>query len=156
VTAVSLQRILIATDFGDASVAAVKYGVALAEAFGAVLHVLHVVEPLPGIGLPEVAMVASPTDAAETRRRAEQELAGVLTREERERFAARLEVRTGKAVVEIVGYARSEGVDLIVVGTHGRGAVLEVLLGSVAANVVRHAPCPVLTVRPTGHDFVTI
>ena len=48
---------------------------------------------------------------------------------------------------EIVGYARDEGMDLIVMGTHGRKAVAHLLLGSVAERVVRTAPCPVLTVR---------
>ncbi|MDP6582452.1 MAG: universal stress protein [Vicinamibacterales bacterium] len=45
-------------------------------------------------------------------------------------------------------------IDIIILGTHGRGAVTHMVLGSVAENVVRTAPCPVLTVRPAGHEFV--
>ena len=56
--------------------------------------------------------------------------------------------------VEIIKAARSEDADLIVIGTHGRGAVAHMLLGSVAEKVVRKAPCPVLTVREGEHDFV--
>ena len=56
--------------------------------------------------------------------------------------------------VAIADYARQHGIDLIVMGTHGRGAVAHVLLGNVAERVVRTAPCPVLTVRNQEHEFV--
>jgi nucleotide-binding universal stress UspA family protein len=55
--------------------------------------------------------------------------------------------------VEIVRYARDENMDLIVLGTHGRGPIAHMLLGSVAERVVRKAHCPVLTVRPERHAF---
>jgi nucleotide-binding universal stress UspA family protein len=61
----------------------------------------------------------------------------------------------GNPYAEIVQYAEESGIDLIVVGTHGRGAFAHLLLGSVAEKVVRKAHCPVLTVRPAGHQFVT-
>jgi nucleotide-binding universal stress UspA family protein len=54
----------------------------------------------------------------------------------------------------IVTYAHDASVDLIVMGTHGRGAIAQLLMGSVAERVVRIAPCPVLTVRHPEHDFV--
>ena len=54
----------------------------------------------------------------------------------------------------IVDYARHAKVELIVMGTHGRGAVAQLLMGSVAERVVRIAPCPVLTVRHPEHEFV--
>jgi nucleotide-binding universal stress UspA family protein len=54
----------------------------------------------------------------------------------------------------IVEHAKTESVDLIVMGTHGRGAVAHLLMGSVAERVVRIAPCPVLTVRHPEHEFV--
>jgi len=56
--------------------------------------------------------------------------------------------------VAIVDYAKQARVDLIVTGTHGRGAVAHLLMGSVAERVVRTAPCPVLTVRHPEHEFV--
>ena len=55
---------------------------------------------------------------------------------------------------EIVQYAKAAGIDLIVMGTHGRGAMAHLLVGSVAETVVRTAPCPVLTVRHPEHEFV--
>jgi nucleotide-binding universal stress UspA family protein len=56
-------------------------------------------------------------------------------------------VLPGRTFVEIIQYARRVGADLIVMGTHGRSALKQMLLGSVAEKVVRKAPCPVLTVR---------
>jgi universal stress protein A len=63
--------------------------------------------------------------------------------------------RMGNAYLEIVNYASEMNIDLIVVGTHGRGELAHMFLGSVAEKVVRRSPCPVLTVRPAGHQFVT-
>ncbi len=60
----------------------------------------------------------------------------------------------GTPFVEIVRYAKDNNVDVIVMGTHGRGAIVHMLLGSVAEKVVRKAPCPVLVVRDQEHDFV--
>ena len=60
----------------------------------------------------------------------------------------------GHDFVEILKYASGNGIDLIVMGTHGRGAVKHMLLGSVAEMVVRKAPCPVLTVRHPGYEFI--
>ena len=54
----------------------------------------------------------------------------------------------------ILRYAKEQQIDLIVMGTHGRGAVSHLLIGSVAENVVRKAPCPVLTIRHPEHDFI--
>ena len=60
----------------------------------------------------------------------------------------------GQPFVEIIRYAREKNVDVIVMGTHGRGAVAHMLLGSVTEQVVRMASCPVLTVRDPGHEFI--
>ena len=60
----------------------------------------------------------------------------------------------GSPKVEIVRYARQHDVDVIVLATHGRSGLAHVIIGSVAECVVRAAPCPVLTVRPEGHQFV--
>ena len=63
-------------------------------------------------------------------------------------------ITSNTPALAIVGYARDARVDLIVMGTHGRGAMAHLLMGSVAERVVRTAPCPVLTVRHPEHDFV--
>jgi nucleotide-binding universal stress UspA family protein len=56
-------------------------------------------------------------------------------------------VRSGSPAAEIIRYAEDRSIDLIVMGTHGRGIVAHAVMGSVAEKVVRTAPCPVLTVR---------
>ena len=65
------------------------------------------------------------------------------------------ELKSGSPIAHIVEYARATGIDLIVMGTHGRSGFSHLLLGSVAENVVRCAPCSVLTVRPTDHSKAT-
>jgi nucleotide-binding universal stress UspA family protein len=60
----------------------------------------------------------------------------------------------GSPKAEIIAYARKHQIDLIVLATHGRSGLAHVLMGSVSESVVRTARCPVLTVRPEGHQFV--
>ena len=154
-TVVTLKRILVPTDFSDPSDVALRYGVGFAETFGAHLHLLHVVErPIEQQWAAELAMVAAIDVEAEARAKSDAALSELLTKAERERFAARLVTVTGAPFAEIVRYARRENIDLIVMGTHGRAALAHLLIGSVAENVVRKAPCPVLTVPIAGHDFV--
>jgi nucleotide-binding universal stress UspA family protein len=62
----------------------------------------------------------------------------------------------GRPFEEIVRFAKEHQIDLIVIGSHGRRGLSHLLLGSVAERVVRIAGCPVLTVRPDQHQFVTV
>jgi nucleotide-binding universal stress UspA family protein len=102
----------------------------------------------------EVYVAALPGVHEEMERQARERLEALLTAEERERYHATLALRSGSPFVEVVRYARDEGMDLIVLGTHGRGAIAHMLLGSVAERVVRKAHCPVVTVRLPEHSFV--
>ena len=90
--------------------------------------------------------------------RGEQELlGGLLSAQDRQEITAEYVLRQsgiGGPYVEIVRYAQERDIDLIVMGTHGRGFVAHMLMGSVAEKVVRKAPCPVLTVRHPEHEFV--
>jgi len=84
-------------------------------------------------------------------------LSSLLTAEEQQAIRAEYVLRAsglGGPYVEIVRYAKERDIDLIVMGTHGRGFVAHMLMGSVTEKVVRRAPCPVLTVRHSEHDFV--
>lgn len=155
--AFSLKRILVPTDFSETLAAALKDALPLAAEFGAELHVLHVLDMTAGqFFAAEMAMVPSPAIEAEARQRAEAELATLLTRDEIANYRARLVTEQGAPFAAIIRYAREHEVDLIVMGTHGRGAVAHLIIGSVAENVVRKAPCPVLTIPPKSHDFVTM
>ena len=145
---IALKNILLATDFSEPSGAALEYAKSLAEAFGASVHVLHVLEDLAAHAwTTEVYVAALPGVHEEMERQARERLETVFTAEERARYRAHPELRTGSPFVEIVRYAREQQIDLIVMGTHGRGPIAHMLLGSVAERVVRKAPCPVLTVR---------
>lgn len=132
-------RILVPIDFSVSSAAALAYARTLAARFGASLHLLHVLEN--DFLRP---MVADP-QAAETA--AVRQLHELLTAEERQRGAVPVVLRSDAVAEEIVDYARSNGVDLIVIGTHGRSGLAHLLKGSVAERVVRTAPCMVLTSR---------
>jgi nucleotide-binding universal stress UspA family protein len=68
---------------------------------------------------------------------------------------SRMATVVGSPFYEIVRYAEEQQIDLIVIGTHGRGPIGHMLLGSVAEKVVRKSPCPVLTVREPQHHFVS-
>lgn len=151
----TIATILVATDFSDASDAALRYAKSLAAAYGATIHVLHVLEDLAAHAwTTEVYVAALPGVHEEMERQARERLDAALTAEERDAYKAHLTLRTGSAFVEIVRHAREIKADLLVMGTHGRGAIAHMLLGSVAERVVRKAPCPVLTVRQPEHEFV--
>jgi len=142
-----LKQILVATDFSEASAAALNYGRALARTFGASLHLLHVMEN-PFLR-PHAADPHTLTDAALAH------LLSRLTDEDRRTLHATATLETSDHPAdEIVTYARKRHIDLIVMGTHGRGTMAQILGGSGAERVVRTAPCPVLTVRHPEHEFV--
>lgn len=145
----TLTRILLPTDFSDTAQYALDYARELAGRFDATVHLLHVVpDPLQTLAV-EVAPVVSDLAASWTAD-AERRLEEVRIEGPRTVRA----VRVGHAFVEILRYAADNAIDLIVMGTHGRGPVEHLLLGSVAEKVVRKASCPVLTVKQAGHVFV--
>jgi len=151
---IELKRILVPTDFSEPSAAAVKYAKAFAEAFGASLHVLHVLED-PFIFAPTSEGYAAPPEFyADMEKNARDRLGTVLSDADLKKLKTQLALKKGSPFVEIVRYAKSEDIDLIVMGTHGRGPIAHMLMGSVAERVVRKAPCPVLTVRNPEHEFV--
>ncbi len=152
---IHLKQILVPTDFSDNSEVARKYAIAFAEMTGARLHVVHVQSSPLVPGWPAEIYVPPPTGFFERiERDAKERLDGWLTAPEKERFKATLVCLTGSPFIEIVQYAKRQEIDLIVMGTHGRGPVSHMLIGSVAERVVRKAPCPVLTVRHPQHEFV--
>lgn len=153
---ITLKRILVATDFGEAADVALGYGRELARAFGAKIDVLHVADNVLGRGFGgEGFMAAYPELQSQVEESAAKQLDRLMTDEDRAMLGARPVLRTSTSAAEaIVAYARDAAVDLIIMGTHGRGAMAHLLMGSVAERVVRTAPCPVLTVRHPEHEFV--
>ena len=150
---IELKRLLLPTDFSEYSTAATKYACALAEQFNSELHILHVLEfyPFtPGFGL----QAFTDTLIEEVTAHANKSLETVV---DPQWAAGRPVVRslaTGTPFVEIIRYAREHEIDMIVMATHGRSALSHLVMGNVAERVVRKASCPVLTIRPEGHQFV--
>ena len=151
-----LKQILVATDFSEPSEAALQYGRELARTFGAQLTVLHACENIAARAYGADGFVfAEPELQRDVEAAARKQMDALLTDEDRNVLKANSVVLTANSTAaSIVNFARETNTDLIVMGTHGRGAVAHLLMGSVAERVVRTAPCPVLTVRHPEHDFV--
>jgi universal stress protein A len=151
----ALKNILVATDFGEPAAVALAYGRDLARQYGATLHVFHVTDNM----LARYAGDMQPIYTGDVQREIEQaartQLDALLTDEDRVQLRARSLVESSLSPAStIVDYAKTNAIDLIVVGTHGRGAMKHLLLGSVAERVVRLAPCPVLTVHSHEREFL--
>ena len=128
---VALRQILVATDFGEPARAALEHAREFQAIFGGTLHLLH---------------IAPPGKESEGR---EQLVALVKAdiQHGRVRVSVLASTHPGAAIVK---FARDMSIDLIVVGTHGRSGFADFFMGSVAQEVVRTAPCPVLTMRPAA------
>ena len=144
---ITIRRILVPTDFSECALPAVRYAAELADKFAAELVLLHVVSDAV-LALPDAVMPTPATDLHALTEAGKTGLANLIAAEKLERLNPRPEVRLGSPAAEIIAAATDLHADLVCIGTHGRGGIARVLLGSVAELVVRQAPCPVLTVRP--------
>ena len=142
------RTILVPTDFSEPSAAALAYAKQLADAFRSSIHLLHVTMDPASQPWAEEGYPASLSAMREQLKlQAQRNLAEALPAADRKKYRARLVVVAGSPFSRIVDYAKRNAVDLIVIGTHGRGALARAMLGSVTERVVRLAPCPVLAVR---------
>lgn len=152
---ITLKNVLVPTDFSVTSASALDYGREFARTFGATLHVLHVVENSLMWAGPEAVGIDFVHLQEELATAARETLDRLVTSEDRVQLKAVPAVRSGNSPAsEIAAYAKAEGIDLIVLGTHGRGMIGHLLLGNVAEKVVRIATCPVLTVHHPEHEFL--
>lgn len=165
-----LQKILVPIDYSDHSYQALQWGASLAQIYGAQIILLHVlpkaVEELPrhlptrdwvphyyyegGPGTEAIRLEPVIIDLIEDARSRLDDLAA---KDLQENLPVQVRIAVGKPGVEILRQAADEGVDLIVMGTHGRTGLRHALLGSVAEKVVRTAPCPVFTVKAAMHPL---
>jgi nucleotide-binding universal stress UspA family protein len=150
------EKILFPTDFSDLALAPLRHARTLVEAFDAELHCLHVVDDAyqywSAMGPESIPVGPPPENLIELAQTRMQEFrAEHLTGLKNE---AVTEVTMGRPFAEIIAYARANDISLIVMGTHGRGAIAQMLLGSTTEKVVRKAPCAVMTVRAREHEFV--
>jgi nucleotide-binding universal stress UspA family protein len=152
---IQIKKVLCPVDFSACSDHALQYGVALAEAYGAELQLLHIVEPPAASyeGIVDSALL--PVEALEAfQQTCLDHLKRLAARAEKQYPRVTYHIGNGIPFVGIIRSAKAENVDLIVVGTHGRTGLSHALLGSVAERLVRKAPCPVLTVKHPEHEFV--
>ena len=144
----TFERILCAIDFSDCSLAALNYALALAEGANAHLTAVNVIEWTP-IGYDP--LIGPPTDMVGYRMSAEadgrERLHQAVVRANAKNVGVNEVVTSGKPQREILRIAREQGCDLIVLGIHGRNPIDRMFFGSTAEPIVRHAPCPVLTIR---------
>lgn len=143
------KKILFCADFSENSTPARHYAEDFSIAFGAELHVLHIVDPSP-LGYPLFAD-RIPFDFVDLQAKIETSVAEELELVVKECGEKGVNVkayyRTGKPSAEVIQYAEENSMDLIVMGTHGWTGIKHLVMGSTAENVVRLAKCPVLTVR---------
>jgi nucleotide-binding universal stress UspA family protein len=139
----NVRSILVAADFSACSEDAFRIARALARDYQARLVVLHVATPPPLVTPGELQKALQRSDGyrAELESRLRQVYAADSSP------GVEYQVQDGDPAVEILGVAQEVGCNLIVMGTHGRTGVGRLLMGSVAEQVVRKAPCPVLTVK---------
>jgi nucleotide-binding universal stress UspA family protein len=151
----TISHIVVPVDFGEASNAALAYAKMLASHFNASLAVVHVYDDLfarAGFA-PEVYGTVPPGPGDEALRDLHTRLTALIRPGEVLRGAS-VEVLQGPTSRAIVDYAVHCGASLIVMGTHGRKGLAHAVLGSVAGQVLRCAPCPVLAVRQTPQAAV--
>ena len=149
---VKLTKILVPVDFSDCSRKALAYAVPFAEQFGASLVVLHVIPPYYAVdpyGLAQIERIE-----AELEQNGRSRLTELVIDTVPSDINAGILLRHGRATAEIVDAAKELEIDLIIISTHGHTGLKHVVFGSTAENVIRHAPCPVLTVREKEHEFI--
>jgi universal stress protein A len=151
-----IKRVLVPTDFSPTSELATQYAIDIAPP-GASIHVLHVVDDAGLLAsYPEGQFVDFVKLRAELMADAERNLEEAMTRFAAPQAVVTTEVVMGRPVAQIVATAKTRHADLIVMGTHGRGAIAHLVLGSVAERVLRAAHCPVLAVRDDSRAADTL
>jgi len=156
------KKVLCPVDLSDFSLEALKLAVKVAESSAAELDILHVIHnPFDDIYMGEItqtnpalidAYASEPQRRAKVLRATEEHSAVLLKQFCHEVVAhyskARYHVRRGDPFEAIIDAAEDLHTDLVVLATHGRTGLKRLVIGNVAEKVVRHAPCPVLTVKP--------
>jgi nucleotide-binding universal stress UspA family protein len=152
---IRLEKVLVPTDFSDTANWALKYGIELARANGATLHVLHVVtEPRHEAWMGYTPAWDYMNEIDRFKTDAVAQMQEDLAAQHAGTLPVVVDAAHGDAAEEILRYASEHGVGLIVCGTHGRRGWNRLVMGSIAEVVVRKAPCPVLTVQHPEREFV--
>jgi universal stress protein A len=143
-----LRHILVPVDLSETSRQALDYAVEIGAKFEARIVLLYAIDLSQLITASQAYATLPPAVVEEQRRAARATLAAFAERAKKRGLRARVLVEEGSPYGVIVDAARRLKADVIIMTTHGRTGVKRALMGSVAETVLRHAPCPVLTVRP--------
>ena len=149
---IKIKEILAPTDFSERSQHALKYAAELARRFDAKLHLLNVIEHPVTVAS---EMVFEPQRVEDERTANAKALQDLSTNVVFQGIATSSEALIGVTDLEILRVAKARDVDLLVIATHGRTGLAHLFMGSVAERLIQRAKCPVLTVRPEGHQFVS-
>jgi glycine betaine transporter len=145
------KNILVPTDLSEGAEEALDFACELAAKLGAKIHLLNTIT-IPTLGVPELGLALTSTVIDQLIDENQKALDALRASRCSHADMGEVVLKTGDARDAIVTTAKELGIDLIVMGTHGRRGVTRALLGSVAETVVRSAPCPVLTVRAHSHE----
>lgn len=155
---VKIEKILVPIDFSDNSEKAIRYGIEIGRDRNASVSFLHVVNQRIIDAIQELNIRGYKGDFVSAVRKLVKEKENVLKQfvptELLDGIQVEFIVRKGEVSEQIIKAAKELKIDLIIVGSRGHSALASILIGSVAQNIVHHAPCPVLIVRPVEHDFI--
>jgi len=133
---------------------ALQYAISIAEVFKAKLYILHVIEGTHREDYFLVLTLTSEEIEAKLMEEAEKNLEKLVSGSISKEIDVDASIKSGTPFVEIIRAAKQEDIDLIVMSSHGKSGISEILIGSVAERVMRKAPCPVLVVKPKDFKFV--
>lgn len=142
-----IRNILVTTDFSEFSTAAVEYASSFALLYGAKIHLVHVIEPGPVVGVPNIELQSSNV-SEEAEAAAQEEMRKFVYWKLQNNTNLEQVILHGEPHKEIARYAQEHEIDLIVIATHGRAGLAHMLMGSVAEKILRLSPIPVLAVKP--------
>jgi len=142
------SKILVPVDFSEYTSDIVANAMEIARRFDSTIHLLHVIPNMDYFAPYESFMAAENVVAVQKgiEEEVQRDLEGLA--KGISGIPVVKAVRMGVSFVQIVDYVRTEGIELVVMATHGRGGLEHIIIGSVAEKVVRRSPCPVLTIRP--------
>ena len=148
-----IKKILVPTDFSKLSLVALEYASVVSELQEAEICLLHVLDKGTSRKLSKCSK-SSENLLKDAEKNAMKSLETIASQHLSECDDVTKNIRVGDPSREIVKFAFDENVDLVIISTHGRAGIAHILMGSVAENVIRHSPIPVLAVKPTKVQMI--
>ena len=143
----TVSALLVPTDFSENALKALNIAKEIARGSNAVLHIMHVVEPVVYPADWSFAQSGFTEIENELEANTAKQLDEIAQQLSAEGFTVKTKIVKGRASDEICNYAKNNGISIIAIGTHGRSGLEHFLFGSTTERVLRKAPCPVLSVR---------